>query len=91
MLVIIAAAPPYSALWQSIPAYRELGTWMFAWRRPAPDGSDRVLVLLDRPGEDAEVRAAYPDRALYRLLRTQQPPYMRVVEASDGAPPSQTP
>ncbi len=66
----VVLAPNFGNLWSQSAAYRERGSWVFEWRRPRPDFSDPVLILLDEPAAFESVRRAFPDRRLYRLSIT---------------------
>lgn len=67
----VVLAPEYGQLWRSIPTFRQQGSFVFTWRRPRPDLSDRVLVLHDVPGAEPALRALLPGRNFYRLSRSR--------------------
>ncbi|WP_426736365.1 glycosyltransferase family 39 protein [Myxococcus faecalis] len=68
----VVLAPAYSNAWNAIPRFRTQGSFVFSWRRPRPDLSDSVLVLLDAPGEEPRLRALLPGRRFFRLSRTKE-------------------
>jgi hypothetical protein len=65
----VVLAPKYGQAWGAVPAFHEQGSFVFTWRRPHPDLSDRVLILHDGPGIEAALRTRLPGRSFYRLSR----------------------
>ncbi|MBU8895985.1 glycosyltransferase family 39 protein [Corallococcus sp. M34] len=65
----VVLAPKYGQVWLSFPRFKQQGSFVFEWRRPRPDLSDRVLVVHDGPGVEAALRALMPERRFYRLRR----------------------
>lgn len=75
----VVLAPRYADLWRAIPGFAQAGSWVLEWRKPSPSGTDNAIVIHDRPGIERDVAAAYPDRALYRMMPTSQSPWLVVV------------
>lgn len=80
----IVLAPPFPAIWAPIPEYGRRGTWVYEWRRPAPDFSDPILVLHDEPGVLDSVRQGLPGRTVFRMARDGE--LTDVTRLPEGAP-----
>lgn len=63
----IVLAPKFAALWTARRDWARNGSWIFEWRRARADLSESVLILKDGPAAHETARAAFPDRAIYRL------------------------
>jgi hypothetical protein len=74
----VVLAPEYVTVWHAIPQFRERGSWVFYWRRPRPDFSDPVLILIDVQGAENVVRKLFPERSLMRLRPAPPPAYLRL-------------
>jgi hypothetical protein len=80
----IVLAPEYIHVWQTIPQFRERGSWVFYWRRPLPDFSDPVLILVDVPGAEEAVRKLFPRRSVLRLGPAPAPSFFRLERLGDS-------
>lgn len=69
----VVLAPSFGNLWVTIPRHARRGSWVFAWRSPDPTFEDPLLVFHDVPGAAEKARAAFPERKLYRIVRSQGP------------------
>lgn len=64
----VLLAPSFGEVWTRSPDFLRRGSWVFEWRRPRPDFSDDILILLDSSAKAvASVRAACPERKFFRL------------------------
>lgn len=84
----VVLAPHYGALFKSTPAGAQIGTWVFEWRRPRPDGAEPVLLLNDSEQTRAKVARWLPNRAAFTLTadpRTQVLHLKPVVGQNQGA------
>jgi hypothetical protein len=78
-------APTLFSVIDSIPALRDVGSWVHDWRRPRLDLGDDVLFLRDvREGEPA-LRRQFPDRRFFRLQHDSQSPFLVLVPLAGGA------
>lgn len=82
----IVLAPHFGNIWRTFPKYADTGSWVFVWRRPRPDYSERVMILQDHPESIDAIRRAFPDRALFRLVRIREEPYLVLQPIADGTP-----
>lgn len=79
-------APQFAEIWSRVPWMREVGTWVFEWRRPRLDLSDDVLLVHDRPGVEAWLRDRLPERRVFRIELLEEAPYARLRPPDAGAP-----
>jgi hypothetical protein len=80
---VVVLAPHFGRVWNRVPQLNAVGSWVFVWRRPHPDYSDRILILEDKAEALPAVRAAFADRAFYRLRSHRRPPYIEVFRDDD--------
>jgi Dolichyl-phosphate-mannose-protein mannosyltransferase len=74
----VVIAPQFWVIWESIPEFRNIGTWVREWRKPKPDFSDRTLILFDVPRSEAALRKKFPDRVFFRLDTQERPPFLKL-------------
>lgn len=74
----VVLAPQFWVVWESIPRFKEIGTWVREWKKARPDLSDRTLILYDVPKAEASLREKFPDRVFFRLATQISPPYLRL-------------
>ncbi len=67
---VVVLGPPFESLLVEGQDRDKRGSWVNSWKRPAPDWTDRVIVLHDGPGALELVRRTFPDRAIFRFDRT---------------------
>jgi hypothetical protein len=79
----VVLAPQFAEIWSRVPWMREVGTWVFEWRRPRLDLTDGVLILHDRPGVEGWLRERLPDRRVFRIGLREETPYA-VLSATHG-------
>jgi hypothetical protein len=80
----IVLTPWLFAVVGSVPALRDIGTWVHDWRRPRIDWSDDVMLLRDAPGVQAALRARFPDRRFFRIHRDAGTPFLVLVPLDGG-------
>ena len=79
----IVLAPQFGMLWRSSSmGFINTGTFVFDWRRPAPDWSDNLLILHDVRGVLGPLRQRFADRSFFRLHPTQEAPYFQLAPIS---------
>lgn len=74
----VVLAPQFWVVWESIPRFKEIGTWVREWKKARPDLSDRTLILYDVPKAEAALREKFPDRVFFRLATRVSPPYLKL-------------
>jgi len=79
----VVIAPRFADVWRNIPEFRDRGTWVFEWRRPRPDISDKYLIVQPIPDAISIFRAKFPGRPIYRLTLLPRPPYFVLAPADD--------
>ncbi|HKZ06997.1 MAG TPA: glycosyltransferase family 39 protein [Methylomirabilota bacterium] len=82
----VVLAPQFAEIWSRVPWMREVGTWVFEWRRPRLDLTEDVLIVHDRPGVEDWLRERTPDRRLFRIRLLEEMPYALLTSAHGGAP-----
>jgi hypothetical protein len=80
----VVLAPRFIAVYGSVPAMREIGSWVHDWRRPRLDLSDDVLFLRDIRGRDTMLRTQLPDRRFFRLQRDSLSPFLFLMPLAGG-------
>jgi hypothetical protein len=80
----VVLAPWFFALVESIPAMRDLGTWVHDWRRPQLDLSDDVLFLRDVGASESAIRNQFPDRRFFRIQLDSRSPFLLLVPLAGG-------
>ncbi|QSQ13521.1 glycosyltransferase family 39 protein [Myxococcus landrumensis] len=81
----VVLAPQYGVAWNQVPAFREVGSFVFEWAPPRPDQDQDVIVLHDGPGFAEKLRPQFPDRRFFRMVPGQAPDPFRL-EPLDGGP-----
>jgi hypothetical protein len=74
----VVLAPQFWAVWESIPRFEQIGTWVREWKKARPDLSDRTLILFDIPEAEAALREKFPDRVFFRLTTRVSPPFLKL-------------
>ena len=74
----VVLAPQFWVVWESIPRFKEIGTWVREWKKARPDLSDRTLILYDVPKGETALRENFPDRVFFRLATRVSPPYLKL-------------
>jgi dolichyl-phosphate-mannose-protein mannosyltransferase len=82
----VVLAPSFAAVVESIPAMRDVGSWVYDWRRPRLDLSDDVLFLRDVRAAEGGLRAQFPDRRFFRIRRDDQSPFLMLAPLAGGEP-----
>jgi hypothetical protein len=82
----VVLAPQFAEIWSRVPWMREVGTWVFEWRRPRLDLSERILIVHDRPGVEDWLRERMPDRRLFRISVRDAMPYALLTAVPGGTP-----
>jgi 4-amino-4-deoxy-L-arabinose transferase-like glycosyltransferase len=72
VIVLVGQYIGYAAV---LPDFQEAGTYVYEWRIPRPDHSERVIFLRDDPTTLDKVRSTFPDRKLIRMKPSQKAPY----------------
>jgi len=80
----IVLGPSFAAVVETIPARRDLGSWVKEWRRPRLDLSDDVLFLRDVRGVEDVVRGLFPDRRFFRIQRDSRSPFLMLAPLAGG-------
>jgi hypothetical protein len=83
---VVVLAPQFAAIWYHMPWMRQIGTWVFEWRRPRLDLSDEVLILHDGPGVEPLLRERMPERRFYRIVLLREAPYAALMPLPGGPP-----
>jgi len=78
----VVLAPRFRKVWENVPKFKNIGGWVFQWRRARPDLSDRILIVHDVPGAETMLRKQFPERKFFRLRNVDGPPYFEI-EALD--------
>ncbi|MBN8226217.1 glycosyltransferase family 39 protein [Corallococcus macrosporus] len=91
----VLLVPSYMQVWQRVPAFRDVGSWVFEWTPPRPDFSDDVLLFHDGPGHYEQLRERFSDRRFFRLKPGRAPAPWRIIPADSpreepGATPPST-
>jgi len=81
----VVLAPQFAEIWSRVPWMREVGTWVFEWRRPRLDLTEGVLIVHDRPGVEGWLRERLPDRRIYRIALREEMPYAVLTAIHGGA------
>jgi len=74
----VVLAPQYAIVWNQVPAFRRVGSFVLEWAPPHPDYSEDVIVLQDGPGHAEQLRPQFPGRRFYRLLPGKPPDAYRL-------------
>ena len=82
----IVLTPWFFSIVRSVPAMREVGTWVHDWRRPRLDLSDDVLFLRNAPGVESGLRRQFSNRRFFRLQPVDTPPFLALVPLGGGTP-----
>lgn len=82
----VVLTPWFFAVTSSVPAMRDLGTWVHDWRRPRLDLSDAVLFLRNDPRVESALRSQFPDRRFFRLQRVDGWSSLALVPLDGGEP-----
>lgn len=80
----VVLTPWFFAVVGSIPAMRDVGSWVHDWRRPQLDLSDDVLFLRDVRGGESVLRSQLPDRRFFRIQRDSRSPFLMLVPLAGG-------
>lgn len=75
---VVVLAPQFAKIWLQSPAFRETRSWVFEWRKPKPDFSDRILILNDVEGKEDEIRKAFPGRKILRMKPSPDEPFFQL-------------
>ncbi len=78
----VVLAPRFRKVWENVPEFKDIGGWVFQWRRARPDLSDRILIVHDVPGAEEALRKRFPERKFFRLRNVDGLPYFEI-EALD--------
>jgi len=78
----VVLAPRFRKVWENVPEFKNIGGWVFQWRRARPDLSDRILIVHDVPGAEEALRKRFPERKFFRLRNVDGLPYFEI-EALD--------
>ncbi|MBA3462686.1 MAG: glycosyltransferase family 39 protein [Deltaproteobacteria bacterium] len=73
----IVIARPYIVLLQVDKTFAPWGSWVLEYPQPHPDLSDDIL-WAKWTADPKALRAAFPERAIYRLHYSEKPPVLRV-------------
>ncbi|HEU5190959.1 MAG TPA: glycosyltransferase family 39 protein [Methylomirabilota bacterium] len=82
----VVLAPQFAEIWFRVPWMREVGTWVFEWRRPRLDLTEGLLIVHDGPGVEEWFRERMPDRRIYRIRLLWVMPYAVLSAVPGGAP-----
>jgi dolichyl-phosphate-mannose-protein mannosyltransferase len=82
----VILAPQFAEIWSRVPWMREVGTWVFEWRRPRLDLSDGILIVHDGPGVEGWLRERMPDRRVFRIGLLEVKPYAVLSAVPGGVP-----
>jgi hypothetical protein len=82
----VVLAPSFAAVVESIPAMRDVGSWVYDWRRPRLDLSDDVLFLRDVRAAEGGLQAQFPDRRFFRIRRDDGSPFLMLAPLAGGEP-----
>jgi hypothetical protein len=80
----VVLAPSFGTIVESIPAMRDVGSWVYEWRRPRLDLSDDVLFLRDRTGGESVLRRQFPDRRFFRIQLDSRWPFLMLAPLPGG-------
>jgi hypothetical protein len=83
---VVVLAPQFGSMWLQMPAMRQLGTWVFEWRRPRLDLGDDVLIVHDGSGVEPWLRERMPERRFYRIVLLRGEPYAALFPLPAGTP-----
>jgi len=82
----VILAPQFAEIWSRVPWMREVGTWVFEWRRPRLDLTEGILIVHDGPGVEGWLRERMSDRRLFRIGVREAMPYAVLSAVPGGAP-----
>ena len=68
----VVLAPPLGRVQVRLPAFRDVGGFVFEWRRATPDLSEPVLIVHDSLRARGEVEQAFPQRSAYVFAPREQ-------------------
>jgi dolichyl-phosphate-mannose-protein mannosyltransferase len=80
----VVLVPQFSAIREAIPAMRNVGSWVYEWRRPRLDLSDDVLFLRDFRADENVLRSQFPDRRFFRVQADGRSPFLLLVPLAGG-------
>jgi hypothetical protein len=80
----IVLGPMFSAVVETIPAMRDVGSWVKDWRRPRLDLSDDVLFLRDVRGAEDVLRRQFPDRRFFRIQGDSRSRFLMLAPLAGG-------
>jgi len=82
----VVLAPRFRKVWENVPEFKNIGGWVFQWRRARPDLSDWILIVHDVPGAEEALRKRFPERKFFRLRNVDGPPYFEIEALERPAP-----
>lgn len=74
----LVLAQRYANYWNSDPANKILGGYVYEWKIPSPELREKTIFLRDDPALLDQELKAFPDRDVFRLKIIQTPPYMEM-------------
>jgi hypothetical protein len=75
----IILAPQFGSLWSRNANFRNIGSFVFEWRRVRPDLKDRIMILQAGPNIVDDLRKKFPDREFFWIGNIDKPPFFEVV------------
>lgn len=75
---VVVLADRFLNVWWQTPPVREIGSYVYEWRIPDPDLSDRVLFLRDDPNTLAQLKQKFSKHVFLRLKSIKEPPYLEL-------------
>ncbi|MFY1830058.1 glycosyltransferase family 39 protein [Myxococcus fulvus] len=82
----VVLAPQYAVVWNQVPAFRKVGSFVLEWAPPHPSYESDLIVLRDGEGFARKLRPRFPDRRFFRLLPGKAPEPFRLELIPEEAP-----
>jgi hypothetical protein len=74
----VILAPQFASLWFKNAYFRNIGSWVFEWRRVRPDLKDKIMILHAVPNTVEILRKKFPDRPFFRIGNIDKSPFFEL-------------
>lgn len=84
----VILSPSYGAIWMTNPQYSRIGSFVFSWRRIAPDDDKKPVFVHDT--DDPQILKAlkerYQDRSFYQITLSGKSPHFTITRLTSLLP-----
>jgi hypothetical protein len=74
----VILAPQFGSLWSRNASFRNIGSFVFEWRRVRPDLQDKVMILHGIPNASEVLKKKFPDRPFFWIGNIDKPPFFEL-------------